>query len=67
VFLQSGSNDLDVVFGNWPLANQAMAAALAYRGYDYQFVFGEGAHTLKHGAAIFPDTMRWLWRDYPKA
>ncbi|MBX3085274.1 MAG: esterase family protein [Anaerolineae bacterium] len=66
VFLQSGSNDLDVVFGNWPLANQAMAAALAYRGYDYQFVFGEGAHTLKHGAAIFADTMRWLWRDYPK-
>jgi enterochelin esterase family protein len=67
VFLQSGTNDLDVIFGNWPLANQEMAAALAYRDYDYQFVFGEGGHTLKHGAAIFPDTMRWLWRDYPKA
>ena len=66
VFLQSGANDLDVVFGNWPLANQAMDKALAYRDYDYQFVFGEGAHTLKHGAAILPDTMRWLWRDYPK-
>ncbi len=66
VFLQSGSNDLDVIFGNWPLANQEMAAALAYRAYDYQFIFGEGGHTLKHGASIFPDTMRWLWRDYPK-
>ncbi len=66
VFLQGGSNDLDIIYGNWPLANRDMAAALAYKDYDYQFVFGEGGHTLKHGAAIFPDTMRWLWRDYPK-
>ena len=66
VFLQSGSQDLDVVFGNWPLANQAMTAALAYRQYDYQFVFGEGGHSLKQGGSIFPDTLRWLWRDYPK-
>jgi enterochelin esterase-like enzyme len=66
VFLQSGTNDVDVIFGNWPLANQEMAAALAYRDYDYQFVFGEGGHNLKHGAAIFPDTLRWIWRDTPK-
>ena len=65
VFLQTGTRDLDVVFGNWPLANQEMAAALAYRAYDYQLVIGDGGHTLKHGGAIFPDTMRWLWRDYP--
>ncbi len=64
VFLQSGARDLDVVFGSWPLANQQMAAALAYAGYDHQFVFGAGGHTLAHGGAIFPDTMRWLWRDY---
>lgn len=66
IFLQSGSKDLDVIYGSWPVANRDMAAALAYRGYDYQFVFGEGGHNLKHGAAIFPDTMRWLWRDFPK-
>jgi enterochelin esterase family protein len=65
VFLQSGAKDCDVVFGNWPLANQDMAAALKYRGYDYQFVFGEGGHSLRHGGAIFPDTLRWLWRGYP--
>lgn len=64
VFLQTGAHDLDVVFGHWPLANQEMAAALAFREYDYKFVFGEGGHSLKHGAAIFPDTLRWLWRDY---
>ena len=63
VFLQSGINDVDIVYGNWPIANRDMAAALAYRNYDYQFVFGEGGHTLKHGGAIFPDTLRWLWRD----
>ena len=67
VFLQDGSNDLDVVFGNWPLANQAMASALQFGGYDYQFVFGDGGHDLKHGAALFPDTMRWLWRDFRAA
>jgi enterochelin esterase family protein len=67
VFLQTGAKDVDIVFGNWPIANQDMAAALAYREYDYQFVCGEGGHTLKHGGAIFPDTLRWLWRDYPKS
>lgn len=35
--------------------------------YDVQFVVGEGTHSGKHGGAIFPDTMRWLWRDYKKA
>lgn len=66
VSLQSGTNDLNVVFGNWPLANQEMASALEYRGYDYRFDFGEGGHSLKHAGAIFPDTLRWLWRDYEK-
>jgi enterochelin esterase-like enzyme len=66
VFLQDGSNDLDNLHGNWPLANQDMAAALKFSGYDYKFEFGDGGHTGKHGGSIFPDTMRWLWRDYPK-
>jgi len=62
VFLQDGSSDLDNMFGNWPLANQEMAAALKYSGYDYKFVYGDGGHTGKHGGSIFPDTLRWLWR-----
>jgi enterochelin esterase family protein len=66
VFLQSGTHDLDIIFGNWPLANQQMASALKYRDYDYQFIFGEGGHSIKHGGSIFPDTLRWLWRDYPR-
>jgi enterochelin esterase family protein len=62
VFLQSGARDLDIFAGSWPLGNQDVAAALAYREYDHQFVYGEGGHTLKHAASIFPDTLRWLWR-----
>lgn len=64
VFLQDGSNDLDNLHGNWPLANQDMAAALKFAGYDHRFVFGTGAHSGRHGGAIFPDTLRWLWRDW---
>jgi enterochelin esterase-like enzyme len=64
IFLQDGSHDLDNTFGNWPLANQEMAAALKFAHYDYQFVLGDGAHNGKHGGAILPDSLRWLWRDY---
>ena len=63
VFLQDGSEDLDNVHGNWPLANQQMAASLAFKDYDYKFVYGVGGHNGKHGGAIFPDAMRWLWRS----
>ena len=33
--------------------------------YDYRFEMGSGGHNLIHGGAIFPDTLRWIWRDYP--
>ncbi|MEQ4209399.1 alpha/beta hydrolase-fold protein [Actinopolymorpha sp. B9G3] len=61
VFLQDGENDLDTPSGNWWLANQQMAAALKFRGYDYTFVGGTGAHDGKHGGAILPESLRWLW------
>ncbi|TWT76729.1 enterobactin/ferric enterobactin esterase [Planctomycetes bacterium CA13] len=64
VFLQDGENDLDNQFGNWPLANQQMAKALAFKQYDYKLVFGTEAHNGRHGGAIFPDSLRWLWRDW---
>lgn len=63
VFLQDGANDLDNEHGNWPLANQEMAAALKFAGYDYRFEFGEGGHNGKHGGAILPESLRWLWQD----
>jgi len=66
IFLQDGSGDLDNLHGNWPLANQEMAASLKFMGYDYKFEFGTEGHNAKHGGAILPDSLRWLWRDYPK-
>jgi enterochelin esterase-like enzyme len=65
VFLQDGSADLDNLHGSWPLANQQMAAALKFAKYDYRFEFGDGGHNGKHGGAILPDSLRWLWRDTP--
>jgi enterochelin esterase family protein len=64
VFLQDGSNDLDNAHGNWFLANQQMAAALKFAKYDYKTEWGTEGHNGKHGGAILPDTLRWLWRDY---
>ena len=63
IFLQEGSNDLDNLHGNWPLANQEMAAALKFQGYDYKFEMGDGGHSGKHGGAILPESLRWLWRE----
>lgn len=63
VYLQDGSGDLDNEHGNWPLANQSMAASLKFKGYDYQFIYGTGAHNDIHGSAVLPDAMRWLWRE----
>jgi enterochelin esterase-like enzyme len=62
VFLQGGSNDLNVPSGNWPLANLEMAAALNFAGYDYRMEFGDGAHDGKHGGALLPESLVWLWR-----
>ena len=64
VFLQDGSGDLDNEHGNWPLANQEMAASLKFAKYDYRFEYGTGGHNGKHGGAILPESLRWLWRDY---
>ena len=61
VFLQAGSNDLDCNWGNWPLANLEMAAALNFAGYDYRLDYGDGEHNLEHGAAILPESLVWLW------
>jgi len=66
VFLQDGSNDQNIYSGSWYLANQEIAKSLEYAGYDSKFVVGTEGHNSRHGAAILPEALRWLWRDYPK-
>lgn len=66
VFLQDGSNDANGTGGNWFLANQEMLSAFEFAGYEVNHVWGDGGHNGKHATAIFPDAMRWLWKDWPK-
>ena len=62
VYLLDGDNDLDNPFGNWPIANQNMAASLKFMGYDYRFDYGHCFHGSKGMSASLPDALRWLWR-----
>ena len=50
VFLQDGKQDNNIYAGSWYIANQDMAAALEFSGYDVKFVVGEEAHNSKHGS-----------------
>jgi len=65
VYLQDGSNDQNIYGGNWFIGNQDMHSALEYAGYDVKFTVGTEGHNGKHGSAILPETLRWLWRGYP--
>jgi enterochelin esterase family protein len=65
VFIQASENDLNIYEGNWTLGNIQMESALMFACYDYRFKMGTRGHDLTFGGAIFPDAVRWLWRDYP--
>jgi gluconolactonase len=66
IFLQDGSNDLNIYGGDWWMANQTMERALVFAGYEVQHVWGEGGHNGQHAGAVFPDAMRYLWKDWPQ-
>jgi enterochelin esterase-like enzyme len=63
VYLQEGKDDLNNLFGDWPLANQDLAAALRFAGYEYQFEMTEGGHSGKWGGDRLANALRWLWSD----
>jgi enterochelin esterase-like enzyme len=73
IYLQDGRNDNRGVRRNgeydpnwdWFLQNVKLKDALLAKGYDLNYTFGIGRHSQKHGGSIFPDMMRWLWRDHP--
>lgn len=67
VFLEVGSNDIVNQYGDWHVANNAMAAVLATKNYHYRYVFAQGAGHVDGGATAqtLAETMLWLWRGYP--
>jgi gluconolactonase len=66
IFLQDDMNDLNIYGGDWWKANETMERALTFAGYELKHVWGEGQHSGRHGTAIFPEVMRFLWKDWPK-
>jgi len=63
VYMADTSGDVDNPFGSWWWANQQMASALKYMGYDVRFDSAEGyGHNADFGSSKFPDAMKWLWR-----
>lgn len=57
------ANDVDNQFGNWPLANRQMEAALEFSDYDYNYWWGEGFHGSRHAAVMLPEMLKWLWAE----
>src|SRR5262249_17784820 len=66
VSMQTGRQDPVTSAGSWHLQTPSMAAALEFAGNDVRIELGEDGHSNRHGASILPDTLRWLWRDYPQ-
>ena len=67
VFVQDGAGDLNNSFGDWWMSNQTLERALQFSGYEVAHAWGEGGHNGKEIGIIFPDAMRFLWKDWPKA
>ncbi|MEK0444983.1 MAG: Gluconolactonase precursor [Verrucomicrobiota bacterium] len=65
IFLQDGSQDLHNPFGDWWMANQTLERALAFAGYELAHSWGTGGHNSKEIAPIFPEAIRFLWKDWP--
>ncbi len=65
VFLQDGSADLNIYGGDWWMVNQEMERALSFSGYQVNHVWGESGHNNEQAVKVFPEAMRWLWKDWP--
>jgi gluconolactonase len=66
IFLEDGSNDLNIYGGDWWMANQAMQRSLEFAGYDVRHAWGDGGHNNRQATELFPEAFAWLWRDWPK-
>jgi gluconolactonase len=66
IFLEDGTNDQNIFAGDWWMANQEMERSLRFAGYEVNHSWSEGGHNDRHAREIFPEAMRWLWKDWPK-
>lgn len=72
IFLVDGRNDNRGKRGDrpydqrldWFYQNVRMQQALTEKGYDVNYSWGIQQHGQKMLQAVFPEMMRWLWRDH---
>jgi len=64
VFLQDGSNDLNIYGGDWWMANQELERSLTFAGYEVNHSWDEGKHSSEEATKLFSHAMRWLWKDH---
>jgi len=72
VFLVDGRNDNRALRADggyepnrdWFLQNVRLQQALTEKGYDLNYSWGISRHGQKMLQTVFPETMRWLWRDH---
>ena len=70
IFMQDGVHDEwpgGPEMGDWWMSNQTMNRALEFAGYDVRHLWGTGTHNDSQAASVFPEAMRWLWKDWPAA
>jgi len=65
VYLQDGSNDLNIYGGDWWMANQTMERALVFAGLRGAARLGRGSAQRQSRHSHLSRRMRWLWRDCP--
>ena len=66
IFLEDGSGDLNNPFGDWWMANQTMERAFQFAGYEVAHAWGTGGHNGTHATEVFPEAVKFLWKDYPE-
>jgi enterochelin esterase family protein len=68
IFMQDGRNDNRSPANlkrDWFYQSVRLMEALTKKGYEVNYTWGIGNHGQKQGGAVFPEMMRWLWRDQP--
>jgi enterochelin esterase-like enzyme len=65
IWMEVGSNDL-TNNGDWRIQNNALANALKAKGYDYQFLWAEGAGHVEGGVErqTMLEAVEWVWQGY---
>jgi enterochelin esterase family protein len=72
IFLVDGRNDNRALrpdggydeTRDWFQQNVRMQQALTEKGYDLNYSWGMQRHGQKMLRTVFPEMMRWLWRDH---